>query len=279
MKIIKVLNDDAVCALDDVGNERVLVGIGLGKKAKSGGKITTSQIQDELLLKSKSIMSKVQETLEKAPSMYVGICKDIMRVAKMELDQELSESIYVPLLDYMYYAQHHAHKKTMYRNTLVWEVKRFYPAEYRVARYGADLMLEKLGVTLSDEEVTSLALHIIDAKPDSNVEDTLRIMEFINKVLQIVRIEYGVAFDETSFHFLRFITHLKYFAYRIFHNSLLQEQDRELVSIIKSTYFREYQCCQKIGAMLAREYGEAVADNELIYLAIHIKRVTMEDVE
>ncbi len=230
-------------------------------------------------IKSQVIYEKIQEKLKEVPKQYYETCQEIMAHARLSLGEKLDESIMLPLLDCMYYANAKEGKKRVYRNALSWEVKRFYPEEYQVALHASAIMEKKLKLSLSEEEITSLALHIIDAKSDNTMEETLKVVEFINKILNIIRFEYGINFDENSFHFLRFITHLKYFAYRVFHSNLLQEQDRELVALIKNNYYREYLCCKKIAHMLLQTYGLRIEENELVYLAMHIKRVTMLDTE
>ncbi len=45
--------------------------------------------------------------------------------------------------------------------------------------------------------------------------------------------------------------------------------------MIQSKYKEEYICACKIGEYIKKEFDKTMTDEELIYLTVHIKRVTM----
>jgi len=81
--------------------------------------------------------------------------------------------------------------------------------------------------------------------------------------------------DEYSLHYERFITHLKFFVQRVFNGEELDEDDKSFLLILKERYRNEYQCTLKIRDYMKREFGQELTEDELIFLTVHIKRVTM----
>ena len=75
-------------------------------------------------------------------------------------------------------------------------------------------------------------------------------------------------------HFVRFVTHLKFFAQRLFQDKMLDGDDRELQNLIKTQYAESYACAEKIAKLIWNEHQIAVPEEELIYLAVYIRRIT-----
>ncbi|MDZ7836429.1 MAG: hypothetical protein U5K84_14905 [Alkalibacterium sp.] len=69
-----------------------------------------------------------------------------------------------------------------------------------------------MGIELPDSEAAAIALHIVNAREDdSDLGVTIRMTEIVQDILNIVHFYYGQTFDEESFQYTRFITHLQYF--------------------------------------------------------------------
>ena len=65
-------------------------------------------------------------------------------------------------------------------------------------------------------------MHIVSAELNAqNITDVNQITELINTVLQIVRIHFKIDLNEESISYERFLTHLKFFAARVFDLSLI----------------------------------------------------------
>ena len=93
-------------------------------------------------------------------------------------------------------------------------------------------------------------------------------------ILDIAQGELGIRFDENSLHYERFVTHIKFLIQRIYRSELLEDQDQELGEMMRRKYPREYQCSRRIAAYIGQETGHELSGDEIMYLAIHIRRVT-----
>ena len=93
--------------------------------------------------------------------------------------------------------------------------------------------------------------------------------------LDIVKEDFGIQFDEESLHYERFITHLKFLAQRIYRHELLSDQESELLAMIQKKYPKELECSRKAAEYIRENFGETISGEEMMFLAIHIKRVCM----
>ena len=277
MQIIRVINNNVVCALNERHQERILTGKGVGFQKKPGDEVDREKVEKEYILKSKSVLGKLNALLAQVPMEYMEICQDIVAYANGELEEELNENIYLTLIDHISFAVARHGNGLDFKNSLTLEIKKFYPKEFKIALKGLDILENAIGIRLPEDEAASMALHIVNARMNSKMENTIRVTELIQKILSIVRFQFGIIFDEDSFHYIRFVTHLKFFAFRLFHSSLLEEQDVDFAEIIKEKYENEYKCSQKIAELIKNEYQVVLPDEEMVYLTLHIKRMTLKE--
>lgn len=277
MQIIRVINNNVICAMNERHQERILTGKGIGFQKKPGDKVDMEKVEKEYILKSKTVISKLNSLLAQLPAEYMEICQRIVVCAQEELGEELNENIYLTLVDHIGFAVARYRNGLEFKNALLLEIRKFYPKEYRIAVKALDIVETIINVRLPEDEAASIALHIVNARMNSKMEDTMRVLELIQKILSIVRYQYGIIFDEDSFHYVRFVTHLKFFAFRLFHSAMLEEQDSDFAEIVRMKYVNEYKCSQKIADLIMNEYEMQLPDDEMVYLTLHIRRLTIKE--
>ena len=86
-----------------------------------------------------------------------------------------------------------------------------------------------------------------------------------------------IEFDEESLHYERFVTHLKFLAQRLYRHELLKDEEIEFAKLMENKYPGEYECSKHIAEYIEKEYGGQISGEEIMFLAIHIKRVCMTD--
>ena len=84
-----------------------------------------------------------------------------------------------------------------------------------------------------------------------------------------------VNFDEESLNYLRFMTHIQFFAQRITQNNILSDNESFLFEQIKSAFPRAFETALKIKKFVESNYDFTVSKEELVYLTVHIQRITM----
>lgn len=275
MKITKVINNSFVCAYDSNNKEVVVMGKGIGFKAKEGDIVSKKRIEKIFIMDGKSSVDKFKQLLEKLPLEHFRLSYEIISYARRTLGQKLNENIYITLTDHINFAVKRFKNGMMFPNPLLWEVKQFYKSEYLIGEYALRIIKEKLGIEMNEDEAASIALHIVNAEYNTNMNDALKITTLISDIVKIINDFYGIKLDEESLHYSRLITHLKFLSQRLFLNETIKDTDDILVDMITSRYEKEFECSLRIKEYIEEKYEHEVSREELAYLAVHIKRVSM----
>lgn len=110
------------------------------------------------------------------------------------------------------------------------------------------------------------------------MNDALKITTLIGDILKIVTDTFDIQLDEESLHYSRLITHLKFLSQRIFMGEMLKDSDDVFAEMIAMKYPEEFKCALKIRDYIEKQYNQRISNEELVYLAVHIRRVsTIED--
>ena len=104
MKVIKVINNNNVCVLDESGREQIVSGKGIGFGKKCGEEIDNSQIQKTYLITNSELQKKMITMLQEIPIDYMNFANDMVEYIKKEYESELNESLLVALSDYIAFA-------------------------------------------------------------------------------------------------------------------------------------------------------------------------------
>lgn len=275
MVIDKVINNNIISAFDEEGREVVVMGRGLGFGARPGKKVAEGKVEKVFRIQSRTLAEQFKDLLAGMPIEHVALSGDVISYAREQLNLELNQSIYVTLTDHIDFAITRYRKGIRPRNALLWEIRRFYSREYQIGQYALQMIRERLQVDLPEDEAGFIALHFINAEYGTDIRDAARFPNLVGDILDIAQSELGIRFDENSLHYERFVTHIKFLIQRIYRNELLEEQDQDLAEIMKKKYSREYECSRRIAAYIHQETGHELCGDEIMYLAIHIRRVTM----
>ena len=273
MKIAKIINNNVVSTCDEEGREIIVMGRGVGFKAKEGSTIDEEKVEKIFRLESQNTMDKFKELLVSLPMEHVQISAEIISYAKEVLNRPINPNVYITLTDHINFALERYKQKMMFSNPLIREVRSFYHAEYLIGEYAIAMIERGLGVKLPVDEQASIALHIVNAEYDAPMGDTIKITNLIQQVLEVGREYFSIELDEQSLSYERFITHLRFLAQRVFTGEHMNLDNLEFQEVIDRLYPEEYACSQKIQALIKLQYRHQVTEEEVAYLALHIKRI------
>ena len=164
MVIEKVINNNIVSAVDEEGREAVVMGRGIGFRAKPGMSLMKKGIEKIFWIESKSLSQQFKELLAQMPMEHVKVSSDIIAHAKETLSMELNQSIYVTLTDHINFAITRFRQGIKPQNALLWEIKRFYTKEFGLGIYAIKVISEQLGIDLPEDEAGFIALHFVNAE-------------------------------------------------------------------------------------------------------------------
>ena len=275
--IEKVINNNIISAYEKSGAEVIVMGRGIGFKKKQGEVVPADQISKIFRIKSRTLAEQFKELLANMPLERVRISDEIISHAKDHLKLKLNQSIYVTLTDHINFAIERVSQGIDPQNALLWEIKRFYPQEFQLGIYALELIQDRLGILLPEDEAGFIALHFVNAEYGTDIRDAVKFPDQMQAIVDIVERDLGILLDESSLHYERFMTHIKFLIQRIYRKELLSSEDRELSLLMQRKYPREYQCSLKVAEYIMQATGSRLSEEEIMYLSVHIRRVTAID--
>ena len=276
MKVIKVINNNIIKSYDAKNQEVLVMGCGIGFKKKPGDEVDDSLIAKIYTNIDKTTSNRLTELLEKVPLEHIQLTNDIISYAKASLGKKLNDNIYLTLTDHINFAISRIRQGLTLKNALLWEIKRFYNHEYLVGKEALSMIHKRLGVELPEDEAGFIALHLVNASMDfDSMRQTADMTRIIQNIVNIVKYHFHTELDEYSLHYERFITHVKFFVQRVFNGTEINEDDKSFLLMLKEQYKKEYLCALKIQDYMRKEFGKELTEDEIIYLTVHIRRMTI----
>ena len=274
MRIDKVYNNNVVLVKGDNNEEIIVMGRGLGFQKKPGDEIDASLIEKTFVMQdSKATNELTRVYVDLSPS-ETEVVLDIIKHGQKVLNITFDTAFYIALADHLHYTLQRNRENLTIQNPLSWEIRKFFPKEYQLGRDALKIIFEKLGVILPDDEISSIALHFINAQKDSGmIEQNYQISKIVTDILGIVRLFYGKVVDEDSVSYNRFITHIQYFAQRVVNGVVQGKNDSFLYEQVKSNYPVAFSCSEKIKNYVESSYDFPMSKDEQVYITIHIQRL------
>lgn len=280
MRIKKVINNNILCVVDDKGAELIVTGRGLGFGRKIGQRVDASDVEKVYRMEDKTEQRRLRELVEQIPLEHLALTEDLIAEIKSTIHQPLNESLLITLADHISFAIQRKARGIEFKNPLAGSILCYYPAEYQLGQRCLSLIRERCGVDLNPDEAAFIALHIVNAELNttmSEMYDITRLIEGVIKVVEYFYRDLGV-FDRESLAFNRFVVHLRYFAQRLFQDKLMtdspDESDAAFRALIARNCKQHYKCALCVAEYVKNTWHKTLSQEELIYLTIHLKRVS-----
>lgn len=273
MTIEKVINNNIVISRDEHQNELILMGRGLGFKAKRGAVIDMTKVEKIFRADSSEKLQQLSVLLNDITLEELEAATQIIAYAKQILGECLSENELIALSDHIHNAIERQKSGITLKNDLLWDIKRFYSKEFAVGQQALTLIKEKTGVELTEDEAGFIALHLVEANMEKKVDDVDGMTRFIQEVIQILKYACHQEIDENSAYYYRFITHLKYLAQRVFNADLKDGQDEVMAKLVQKQYPTAYAHAKKVIDFIQQQYNCKLSADEYMYLTLHIEKL------
>ena len=278
MIIKKVLNNNVVLSEKD-NHEIVIMGKGIAFGKRVGDLLDKDKIDKTFHLQNYDTSEKFKELLVDVPMNIISLSYDIIEYAKDILNIGFNDFIYITLTDHLNFDISRSKENVKYINSLTWEIKKYYSKEYNVGLKALELIKEELNIEFSEDEAANIALHLVNAKQNSDHEmgKTIQAVEMTQDILNIIRYTFNKPLDESTISFERFITHLKFFFQRISKDTSLEDDDDFIYKEVKKKYYVAYECVKKIEKYLLERHKRPLTKEEKAYLTIHIQKITQNN--
>lgn len=272
MKVLKAINNNVVSCVDAEGRELVVMGRGLGFRAKPGDRLDAAAAEKIFRMDSPEEVSRLKDLFSKLSPELLELCNRIIEYAKNALGHRLNESIYLTLTDHIDFALNRTRQGMALTNALLTEVRVFYPGEFAVGKYALERIHSELGVALAEDEAASIALHLVNAEYDSSMNATMHAAQVLQPMMEIMENWPCLKLNHNHLFYDELIVHVKFMAIQAFSRAEREWIGIELVENVQRYFPNEYACAGAIVSYLAEKCGTAVPAAERAYLAICMHR-------
>lgn len=277
MYITKILNNSLVLAKDNTDNEIILMGKGLGHNHSIGYELKKEEIEKIFVLHDETMKKNIIQLASEIDEVYFNIAQIIIDYAITKYNMKLMNHIYLALTDHIAFAVKRFKSNIRIENHYLSEIKDFNPNEYDIGSYALKIINETLNLQFPQEEIINIANHFINAQQDNPYsEKNKKISKIIKDILGIVHYHFAIIYNEDSFYYKRFVTHLKAFAQRFLDKHPNKEQVDFIYEQVRANCQSEYECVNKIKTYIYNEYSRNLPIQEELYLMIHIHKILGE---
>ncbi len=275
MKIIKNINNNFALAEDGNGSTLVIRGKGIGY-----GNIPRDVDIRTIERSYYEVSEQYLKTIGNIPENMIDIATLIVDKARQELSTPINSSVVFTLADHLTFAIQRTSNNINVFLPIVHDVNYFYENEIAVARYGLEIIKEKLGILLSKEEAAFIALHLINAEEQMLTNDGMRNKDCIDNIVNTIENEYQTKINRDDFNYSRFVSHMNYLLKRGKTNHLVYSNNSMIYEQIKREYPKTYICTEFIKDYLVKNNNLILTEEEMLYLMLHINRLcTREDMK
>lgn len=273
MRIDKVINNNIISARDNQGVELIAMGKGIGFDKKPGNEIDDAAIEKIFRLENMEDREHFKKLLESLPLEYIRLSSDIISYAKESLGLLLSQNVYLTLTDHIGFTLNRHREGMNFNNVLYDEVKLFYPLEYSVGQYALELIRERMGYRLAEDEAAGIALHIVNGELNTVMGTTFFMVKMMREMMEIIERQIPIP-DGRTYPKERLISELKQLANRLVSEEPISgRKDDMLYRFVRENYRQEYCIIEGVSQYIETEYHCIITEEEKIYLVLNIKRM------
>lgn len=274
MKIIKTFNNN-ICLVEDAKHqEMILMGKGIAFGLKKDDEVDPNKIDKKFVFDTKELNDKFNALFDQVPVKYIELSSNIIDYATKALNIIFDNSIYLALSDHISYAIERYQNGEALKNALLFDIKKFYPNEFKVALKALDMIAYETEIKMSEDEAGFIAMHFVNASQSGEaMSQTIAVTKMVEDILQIVEYHYHLVLDENSINYIRFVSHIRFFARRLFSNEIYNDDQDDLFEQIRNKYPTSYQCSLKVKKYILLNYNIDLGNDEMVYFMLHINRV------
>ena len=268
--IEKILNNNVVVAKKGT-TDMILIGKGIGFNLPKGSVVPENRIEKVFINNNEEINQNYDKILSTVDSKIVGLSEEIIHNTELELDVKLSDPIHVSLPDHINFALSRYEKGLNMENPFLNELKGLYPKEFSLAEKGVNLINQRFNIQLKDDEIGFICLHIRAAISDSEVGKSYEYTKRIGAVMALISSLLGEAVDKNSLEYARTVTHINCMVERVKTGKTIKNL---LLDTIKAEFVNEFDFAIKVSLKIEGIFGISVPEDEVGYLALHLKRLS-----
>ena len=275
-RVTKVLNHNTIIGVkDDTSTEYLIMGKGVGFGKKISERVEISENEAVYSLQKSTERGEAEKLATSIGPVYLEIANEILDEAERVFNT-IDRNILFPLADHIEYAVKRIKNKEQISNPLTDDIRILFYKEFKVADVIRPIIQKRLGVEMDLDEVGYVALHIHSAIQDANVSQAMQMARAVRECVTLVEQNAGKQIDVLSLSYNRLMNHVRNMVARVMNNEELKLNMNDYMGIKFPHAFETAKyICGQIEQMLKCKLNDA----EIGYLAMHIERVTSDELE
>lgn len=273
-RVKKVLNHNTMIVIRADENKEYLImgkGIGFGKRVSE---YVEARPEDTVYsLQELTDRGDAGEIVKTVSPICLELANEVLNRAE-ETFGKIDRSILFPMADHIEYAVKRIKNHEQISNPLTEDIRVLFYKEYKAAQCVEEMLLERLGVKIDEHEIGYIALHIHSAINDEKVSQAMQVARAVRKCISLVEQQTGKKIDVMSLAYNRLMNHVRYMVARSISGEQLKLNMNDYMEVKFPMAFQTATLiCDEIG----RELKCKVEEVEIGYLAMHIERVTCDE--
>lgn len=277
LQVAKVLNNNVIIANHPDRGEVVIIGKGIGFNRKTGESIPLESVEKMFILTSRHEQEQYKQLVPQVDEQLIEIIGEIITYITKKTHSPLNEHIHIALTDHLAFAIKRAEQDLSFHNPFLYETKEIYPVEYELAEYSINLIHQKLGVDLGEDEIGFVALHINSAMTNRHISEVRGHAQLIADLVSMVESRLHMTIQRQSLDYSRLLTHLRFAIERIRRGEHVGEVEK-LDSMLREEYPVLYALAGELTELMEKRLEKPVYPAEVSYLTMHLHRVAREEV-
>ena len=275
----KINNNVAICT---DGNQRELIAFGKG----IGFPETPYELKD---------LRKIERTFYDVNEQYISLLNDIpydliQFTAQMILEvqdklyYDTNANLALTLADHIAFAIERAQKGIYVRMPSIYELEISYPVEIEIAKEFVTAIKKNFHVNLPKNEVQGIAMHLINARGDSVLQEkTSYYEEHYEEILQqttaLIEQSFNIRVQKDTFNYARFATHIQYLLKRVYEQNYIESSNAQLYEKLREEFQDISACVDRICEYYEQSWSLKLSQEEKLYLIMHVNRVCSKEVQ
>ena len=275
-RVEKVLNHNALIGILENTTQEYLIlgkGIGFGKHISETIELTE---QDKIYsLKESTERGGKKDLATTIDPVYLEIANEILDGAEKAFNT-IDRDVLLLLADHIEFAVKRSKNNEQLKNPLTDDIRVLFHAEYKVAEAAREILKKRFDVELSDDEIGYIALHIHSSIMDQAVSQAMQMAEAVRACVSMVEKETGKKIDIMSLSYNRLLNHVRYMIARTLKGEVIK---LDMNDYINASAANSFKVATKICKELSKSLGKEIHDAEIGYLAMHIERVSLDEMD
>lgn len=275
MLIYKILNNNAVVSKDSKNREIIVMGNGIAFKKSRYDEVEDEKISQIFVPKNAQNRTRLEMMVSEIPYDYFEISEEIKNMAEERMKCKLDDGFSIRLCDHIYYSIDKYSNHIFTPNLMLNELKQFYAKEFEVAKIAVEMIKNKFGVLLNEDEIGFITFHIVTSEDSVGLMDINEIVSTLSDIIALMEDYFPFTLNRNSNDYQRLLTHLKFFLSKV----MIEKKGNEsklggdpLFEMLIEKYSNINKFLDKLNGYMMVNYNYKITDSDRMYLIIHLAR-------